>query len=205
VIDLQRKSYTYGEFPLESLACILDRLPRQLNTSDVFLDIGSGCGRLVMGAALLRPWRFCAGVEIIPELHGLATRAHRHLRGLVPRGSLSPCLFARANVMTWPDPSPGRPDPVREASVIYSYSTTFASYDGLRLSDLSDALAQTVRLDVSVITTDKRLDETLFDTLDEFEVQNPEVGGDSVVYIARLRESVGLQRGHHPTFGKDGV
>ena len=38
----------------------------------VFLDIGSGAGRLVLGAASLHPnWSLCKGIEVLPGLHKL--------------------------------------------------------------------------------------------------------------------------------------
>ena len=40
----------------------------------IFCDIGSGAGRLVLSAAALHPnWKLCRGVEILPNLHDLAT------------------------------------------------------------------------------------------------------------------------------------
>ena len=44
--------------------------------AEVFLDVGSGLGKPVFAAALLRPWALCAGVELLAGLHETA----RHLQ-----------------------------------------------------------------------------------------------------------------------------
>jgi SAM-dependent methyltransferase len=84
---------TYGEFPLSSLDALLDlALPHMCHlgnddddnddndaTCVRMLDVGSGCGRLALYAALTRgtreqPWHV-HGIEISPMLHDLATVA----------------------------------------------------------------------------------------------------------------------------------
>mmetsp|Transcript_19222 Transcript_19222/g.53551 ORF Transcript_19222/g.53551 Transcript_19222/m.53551 type:complete len:261 (-) Transcript_19222:1946-2728(-) len=59
----------YGELGIEALATILDAVG--VREGDVFLDIGSGDGLLVVGAALLYPGylRAARGIEIVPELY----------------------------------------------------------------------------------------------------------------------------------------
>ena len=59
----------YGELGIEALATILDAVG--VKKGDVFLDIGSGDGLLVVGAALLFPGYLNAarGIEIVPELY----------------------------------------------------------------------------------------------------------------------------------------
>jgi precorrin-6B methylase 2 len=61
---------------------VLKRIPT-LSDKDVFLDIGSGKGRVVVTAATF-PFKRVIGVEISPELTEAAEqnrqKAHRHLR-----------------------------------------------------------------------------------------------------------------------------
>ena len=77
----------YGELSLPVLATILDAV--EVQEGDVFLDIGSGDGALVLGASLLYAQSSCrgcknvikkaVGVDIVP---GLVDRSKRHARNL---------------------------------------------------------------------------------------------------------------------------
>ena len=86
--------YTYGEFDLEFFAALLDRARelRDGGTADshgprgwadeVFCDLGSGAGRLVVAAAALHPtMKLCRGIEILPGMHSFAQETvNRHCR-----------------------------------------------------------------------------------------------------------------------------
>ena len=50
---------------------------------DVFIDMGSGVGKMVLAAAMTRGFKECRGVEILPELHEKATMARAKLRDAV--------------------------------------------------------------------------------------------------------------------------
>ena len=96
---LTKKYTTYGEFPLASLHAILQRL--NLGPDDVFLDLGSGSGRLVLGTALQFPHlKACYGVEVVPELHGMAVEARKKAGMMEDRPEMSPCRFVQGNVET---------------------------------------------------------------------------------------------------------
>ena len=79
---------TYGEFDFTFFGQILETVPNIVNgrqqhgttetsycntsawKDKVFVDIGSGVGRLVFAAAALHPeWKECRGIEILPGLH----------------------------------------------------------------------------------------------------------------------------------------
>jgi SAM-dependent methyltransferase len=86
------QQFTYGEFDMVFFAQLLDRVHDYYNYNNhdhdhdddhdddddawkdkVFCDIGSGTGRLVMGAAALHPgWKLCRGIEILPKIAQLA-------------------------------------------------------------------------------------------------------------------------------------
>lgn len=82
------QQFTYGEFDFYFFAELLDRAHEIYvdnnndNSNDkvqpdwqdkVFVDIGSGTGRLALAAAGLHPtWRKCRGVELLPGLHKAA-------------------------------------------------------------------------------------------------------------------------------------
>ena len=56
---------------------------------DVFVDLGSGLGKMVLSAAMTRRFKECRGVEILPELHGKATAALGRLRDAVGEESFA--------------------------------------------------------------------------------------------------------------------
>jgi SAM-dependent methyltransferase len=84
---------TYGEFDFYFFAQLLDRAWEHYCDSStlrdnnchaegagvwknqVFIDVGSGAGRLVLAAAALHPtgWKQCRGVELLPGLHKAAS------------------------------------------------------------------------------------------------------------------------------------
>ena len=85
------RSLTYGEFDFYFFAQLLDRarqhmihegsgmtpLDQAATTTawqdKVFVDMGSGTGRLVLAAAALHPtWRMCRGIELLPTIHAQA-------------------------------------------------------------------------------------------------------------------------------------
>jgi SAM-dependent methyltransferase len=80
------QQFTYGEFDFYFFAQLLDRAHEIYfgNNNDddkiqpdwqdqVFVDIGSGTGRLALAAAGLHPgWQKCRGVELLPGLHKAA-------------------------------------------------------------------------------------------------------------------------------------
>jgi len=73
----------YGEFDFLTFSDLLDKSVAYYNESienqdgklvngwsdKTFLDIGSGTGRLVIGAAALHPFKVCKGLEILPGIH----------------------------------------------------------------------------------------------------------------------------------------
>lgn len=79
---------------------------------------------------------------------------------------------------------------LQEATIFFAYSTTWRSTNGFHLAPpLAHALKAQLRTDAVVITTDKRFTETDFVLLAELSVPNPEVGGESIAYVARVRNA----------------
>jgi 16S rRNA G966 N2-methylase RsmD len=68
--------------------------PSEIDSDDVFIDLGSGMGRVVLEAATL-PFKRAIGVEIAPELTAIATRALDHC---APRLRCQDVRFVTANV-----------------------------------------------------------------------------------------------------------
>lgn len=84
--------FTYGEFDFPFFAELLDRASLYQGggwAGKTFCDIGSGAGRLVIGAAALHPnLRLCRGVEFLPSCHDLAVQTVGRCAGskLQPHG-----------------------------------------------------------------------------------------------------------------------
>lgn len=74
----QKVDLTYGEILFESITKCLSFYP--LCNEDIFLDIGSGLGKVVLQVALQTSVRAAYGIEIIPELHQYALQAQRKLK-----------------------------------------------------------------------------------------------------------------------------
>ena len=67
--NIPEHELVYGELGIDTLTTILDAIG--VKKGDTFLDIGSGDGLLVVGAALLYPGYLTAsrGIEIVPKLY----------------------------------------------------------------------------------------------------------------------------------------
>ena len=90
-------SFTYGETSLSSVARLLEVVENHRNLPiidsnnleeqqkcEVFLDVGSGIGKPVFAAALLRSWSLVIGVELLHGLHEIALEIRDQWRGGLP-------------------------------------------------------------------------------------------------------------------------
>eukprot|EP00977_Amphora_coffeiformis_P000190 scaffold54_cov158-Amphora_coffeaeformis.AAC.4 len=81
--DDPRTSFTYGEFPLDSVDTLLDIALEHVGVHQEqqpqpflrVLDLGSGCGRLCLYLALSRKDWQVHGIEVMDSLHNEAKRA----------------------------------------------------------------------------------------------------------------------------------
>jgi hypothetical protein len=71
--DEPPQELVYGEFDVEFFAHVVEHA---INLYDgepqVFCDLGSGTGRLILTAAALYPWELVRGVELLPGIHDTA-------------------------------------------------------------------------------------------------------------------------------------
>ena len=146
---------TYGEFDLDGFFELLRAAaPRE---GETFVDVGSGCGRLVLAAALVHNWRACVGIEMLGDLHELATKSHTKLvaasadLGL----QLAPCE------LVCDEADSALPRALRggggdAAAVVFVYATCWPSV-GPHLTALSETLAGALPDGSRVITVDKQL------------------------------------------------
>lgn len=80
--DKQDVAKTYGEILYPSIDKLLSILT--LTNDDVFMDLGSGLGKLVLQVFLNSPVQEACGIEIIPELHHHALQAAQSMQNDLP-------------------------------------------------------------------------------------------------------------------------
>eukprot|EP00551_Chaetoceros_affinis_P004019 CAMPEP_0203677702 /NCGR_PEP_ID=MMETSP0090-20130426/29183_1 /ASSEMBLY_ACC=CAM_ASM_001088 /TAXON_ID=426623 /ORGANISM="Chaetoceros affinis, Strain CCMP159" /LENGTH=314 /DNA_ID=CAMNT_0050544669 /DNA_START=130 /DNA_END=1074 /DNA_ORIENTATION=+ len=211
-----RLSFTYDEFPVQSMDLLLDVAVeeyKKLHGTDqqpnVLVDLGSGCGRLVLYAALCNRdstaengcgdgdgdggdgeliFHHIHGIEISQELHEIGQGAlergveegyfkHAASTSNTQMDMSSVCLhLGRADELG---------DILRQADVIFSYSTVFDTkgfseeMGAMILSDeWSKMLADNCREGCVVVTTDRALNPQFGWTLKRsIEVDNPKLFG----------------------------
>ena len=178
-------SLTYGEYDLGHFAALVDRaLDGKGQHGRTFVDVGSGCGRLVFAAAALWPALACvAGVERIEEMHEMALAACERVTLPEPptrrffHGDVAHLL--------------GAGGALADADVLFAYSSTWAGVGDV-LTDFSATCGTLLRVGARVVTTDKRLvdDEGWsFELLEAIQGQNRETGG-SVGYVHEVTRSI---------------
>lgn len=72
----------YGEILYESMNALL--LDLNMNEEDVFYDLGSGLGKVLVQVFLNTKVRECYGIEVIPELHEQAVAIENRLKKELP-------------------------------------------------------------------------------------------------------------------------
>ena len=167
--------FTYGEFPLDSFARVVDRAFDIFPTARTFLDMGSGAGRLATLASIMYPFEHCRGIEILNSLHDLA---------LSIQGAASIDRVSNIDYIcgSWSDPYLFFGD----ADITFVYSSCLGTE---QLHDLAKSLGRQLKVGAVVITTEFPLPPASppssysFEIKDSFDVENSLVGGKSTVYI----------------------
>ncbi|CAM9289307.1 unnamed protein product [Choristocarpus tenellus] len=205
---------TYGEFDFSFFASVVrDCLSIYADESEngsleaearkrVFCDLGSGCGRLVIGQALAWPWRCCKGIEKVEALHNMGMSAlgvaKKLAEGEKQSGgeALSPEALKSLEQMSPCDLLLGDandPDEVElsDVDILFCYCTAFPAR-GDMLTELSYTLGHQLRPGTLVITTDRRLASDgpwEFAPLGERTGPNSEIGGSSTAFLWRVIRS----------------
>ena len=145
----------YGEMPLRAMARVLLQPTVRAVTTERsaprFVDFGSGGGRLLLGVAAMDRWESCAGIEAVPELHGIASEAI--LRAEATE-ALPPGAVLSLHSSGLPHEVPASQEVLSKADCVFMYSTAFPSEDGLRHPELSASLATMLKESSVVVTTD---------------------------------------------------
>ena len=107
-------SPVYGELTPAATGHLLNYL--ELGETDVFYDLGSGSGKVVLQAALTTPARKCVGIELAETRVAQARRvlAVARQRGLLKAKA---CGFRHEDILT---------TYLQDATVIYTCSTAFS-------------------------------------------------------------------------------
>jgi len=172
----------YGELSVEVLATILDAVGVQEN--DVFLDIGSGDGALVLGASLLyadttnngddasdsgNAMKMCYGVDIVPGLVERSRSHHRILQDIL-QDNESFLQQSQANIELLlgdiHQPDSQLQKILDETTIAVCFATTWSaenavgtSLQGRKLPKLSKALSHGLSSGCRVVIIDGKLDE----------------------------------------------
>ena len=150
-------SSTYGEIMPTGLDSLIDAL--DLEEDDVFYDLGSGMGKVILQLAMTTRIKRCVGVELVDSRHYVAREVLEQARGegLLQTEDVD---FRLADMLR---------TPLSDATVIYTCSTAFSELfmdqlvarlarlnQGIRLATLLDLddnpwfeVEDVVRVDVS--------------------------------------------------------
>lgn len=80
-LALEDNDFIYGEIEFMSFFTILESLTPQ--KTDIFYDLGSGCGKAVFAAALFFDFRKTCGVELLPPLVEFANMQKEKLKKII--------------------------------------------------------------------------------------------------------------------------
>ncbi len=168
VVVERSSSAMYGEILPSSTTKLLDYL--NLNEDDVFFDLGSGTGKVVIQAAMTTKLRRCVGVELVKNRY-IASAAVLQVVQSEDRLKTQDVQFLCEDFME---------TDLAEATIIYSCSTAFSQ--GL-LQKLARRMADLPSNTLFVTLQD--LDETPWFLLEEVLSLDMSWGKDRAVHIYR--------------------
>lgn len=197
-----RMFLTYGEFPLPSLDELLDLALPYVSTATQgirMVDVGSGCGRLALYAALTRgtpqqTWTV-HGIEISPVLHHEAVQAlSKAMNGGFVQDYQPNNSCPSSAILLHAGPAEDWKEVLQECNLVFAYSTAwptsgFSQKWGAMIigQEWSGLLASSCPNGCVAITTDRALDpQHGWDLVERFDVNNREVMG-STGYVHVLR------------------
>jgi hypothetical protein len=211
--DDPRLSFTYDEFPVQSMDQLLDLAVdeyKQLHNGqkpNVLVDLGSGCGRLVLHAAVSKEgeaegdeltFQHIHGIEISEALHdiGIASLEIGVKEGIfsnIENNDNGEDEQQLPSVSLHLGPADELSDILNQADIVFSYSTVFETkgfsedLGAMILSDQwSKMLSEKCKKGCVVVTTDRALDpEYGWELTQRMDVENPKLLG-TTGYVSRL-------------------
>lgn len=114
-VEATGSSPTYGEIMPTAITKLAERL--ELGPGDVFYDLGSGVGKVVLQIAMTVAVDKCVGVELVGSRHRVAQRMLKRVRdaGLLRARA---CTFRKTDFMR---------ARLGDANVVYTCSTAFST------------------------------------------------------------------------------
>lgn len=191
------RGLVYGEFPLAFFQDVLTRAEQLREAQSAapttpllrFVDVGSGFGRLVLGAAWLRPrWSSFVGVELLPELHHAAAQALELAKQQSQSPSLDRCSLLRCDMT-----APAAAAVLHKADIVFAYASAFPTLDdGLTVELLSNSiLAARIKPCTIVATIDGWLNEEHFELLAELQAHNDDNGESATAFFWKMKPRSG--------------
>ena len=186
-IPLAGDSMVYGEFDISFFSKLLQCA--EPNPGEIFVDAGSGAGRLVLAAALLRPQKFanCHGVELSSPLHDAAISARYEFENIQDAPPIAPCQYTLSDCME----GEGL-EAIQSADVVFSYAVTWANDE--THAKLVRCLAQNLSNGARIISVDlplkdevvKDIGNVSFELLAREVGPNEETGEETVGLVYKL-------------------
>ncbi len=134
-IEDEGANTTYGEITDEAVTTLLKEL--NVNNCDVFYDLGSGVGRMVVQVYLESPVKKSIGVELSPTRHNHAVEVKQKLEQhskIYPNRTID---FYQENILD---------TNITDATIIYIASTCFSDEFMRQLTDKFARLKQGLRI-----------------------------------------------------------
>lgn len=190
--DDPRLFKTYHEFPLHSMDSLVKIASQEYTRINgdkpkALIDLGSGCGRLVLYAGLVNgSWTEVHGIEIGKQLHDYALKMIE--RGL-DKGYFEEQIdnYTKTKISLHHGPAYENLHILNAADVIFCYATVFGT-DGfdpdlgtlILSAEWSEMLANACRKGTIVITTDRALNPMHgWELLQKLDVDNPSLLGST--------------------------
>ncbi|CEL98332.1 unnamed protein product [Vitrella brassicaformis CCMP3155] len=152
--EVRGKTITYSEVDLNFLAVLLRAAePKQ---GETFVDLGSGLGRAVLGAAALYPsFRKCTGIEYLQGRTDLA-------KTYVSRFRSSPAIELMTDDFALPT-SAKTDQAIQQADVLFAYSPRFSGKELLSTVEKAKSGARILTVDRKLASDGFELIKTLED------------------------------------------
>lgn len=136
-------SPVYGEITFEGTRALLECLPGPLDFGDVFIDLGSGIGRMCVEVFLLTTVGCCRGIELSPTRHKVAETIRRQL------GDRTPAEFESGRILEFSHQDIMSAD-VADVTVAYCCNPVFSAVFAACIADKLAAEAKCLKTYISL-------------------------------------------------------
>uniref|UniRef100_A0A7S3K3M8 Histone-lysine N-methyltransferase, H3 lysine-79 specific n=1 Tax=Aureoumbra lagunensis TaxID=44058 RepID=A0A7S3K3M8_9STRA len=176
--QMQNDIFHYGETGYVATRRIVEAGLEHGCKGEVFIDLGSGMGKVVLGAAIAHHFQMCIGVEKLEGLYELSLELQKQFEAtdLIDSRLKSKILFSRSDLFQFD---------VSNADLIYCHTALFNEKEIFRLAKW---LAGDIKLDAIVITVSYELPTSFgFETV-EYLPLKLDGDVDAILFVSRLRK-----------------